>query len=198
MSVNPSFSILVIFGLMLVAGGATSTIIVPVLANDLTPEDLLSLQDPLQEKITICHIPNGDPSKAHDITVGASAVSAHVAHGDTFGPCVTEPPPTDTAMVTVTKEVVDGPHSPEQFTICVETSDEPGFGGQRTPAAPPCAPGSGSGFTYIVKPGFIILTETQPPGCVSETECYTASTNCAGPIYAGDNIMCTISNVFNG
>jgi hypothetical protein len=38
-------------------------------------------------KVTICHIPPGNPSNAHTITVGASAVPAHLAHGDTLGPC---------------------------------------------------------------------------------------------------------------
>jgi hypothetical protein len=38
-------------------------------------------------KVTICHIPPGNPDNAHTITVGAPAVPAHLAHGDTLGPC---------------------------------------------------------------------------------------------------------------
>jgi hypothetical protein len=38
-------------------------------------------------KVTICHIPPGNPGNAHTITVGASAVDAHLAHGDHLGPC---------------------------------------------------------------------------------------------------------------
>ena len=38
-------------------------------------------------KVTICHIPPGNPGNAHTITVGAPAVSAHLAHGDTLGAC---------------------------------------------------------------------------------------------------------------
>ena len=38
-------------------------------------------------KVTLCHIPPGNPDNAHTITVGASAVPAHLAHGDTLGPC---------------------------------------------------------------------------------------------------------------
>jgi hypothetical protein len=38
-------------------------------------------------KVTICHIPPGNPSNAHSITVSRNAVSAHMAHGDTMGPC---------------------------------------------------------------------------------------------------------------
>ena len=34
------------------------------------------------EKVTICHIPPGNPANAHTITVGSPAVTAHKAHGD--------------------------------------------------------------------------------------------------------------------
>ncbi len=34
------------------------------------------------EKVTICHIPPGNPDNAHTITVGSPAVRAHEAHGD--------------------------------------------------------------------------------------------------------------------
>ena len=38
-------------------------------------------------KITICHVPPGNPANFHEITVGAPAVPAHLAHGDNIGPC---------------------------------------------------------------------------------------------------------------
>jgi hypothetical protein len=38
-------------------------------------------------KVTICHIPPGNPDNAHTITVSKSAVPAHLAHGDVIGPC---------------------------------------------------------------------------------------------------------------
>jgi hypothetical protein len=38
-------------------------------------------------KVLICHIPPGNPGKAHTISVDQSAVPAHLAHGDTLGPC---------------------------------------------------------------------------------------------------------------
>lgn len=38
-------------------------------------------------KVTICHRPPGNPDNAHTISVGAPAVPAHLAHGDTLGPC---------------------------------------------------------------------------------------------------------------
>jgi hypothetical protein len=36
---------------------------------------------------TLCHLPPGNPANAHTITVGAPAVRAHLAHGDTIGAC---------------------------------------------------------------------------------------------------------------
>ena len=39
-------------------------------------------------KVTICHIPPGNPANAHEITVGEPAVRAHVEqHGDRVGGC---------------------------------------------------------------------------------------------------------------
>lgn len=38
-------------------------------------------------KVTICHIPPGNPANAHTISVSTSAWPAHERHGDTLGPC---------------------------------------------------------------------------------------------------------------
>src|SRR5262249_42312296 len=43
--------------------------------------------DPGSDKVTICHIPPGNPANAHTIDVGEPAVRAHLAHGDHCGPC---------------------------------------------------------------------------------------------------------------
>jgi hypothetical protein len=41
-----------------------------------------------QEKVTICHIPPGNPDNAHTIVVAAAAVPAHLElHGDSVGEC---------------------------------------------------------------------------------------------------------------
>jgi len=59
--------------------------------------------DQVGKKTTLCHIPKGDPSAAHTISVGAPAVKAHLGRhgGDTLGACAgggtppgneTEPP----------------------------------------------------------------------------------------------------------
>jgi hypothetical protein len=39
------------------------------------------------KRVTICHVPPGNPSNQHTISVGEPAVSAHLAHGDALGPC---------------------------------------------------------------------------------------------------------------
>jgi len=44
-------------------------------------------QDGGDNKVTICHIPPGNPENAHTISVGEAAVPAHLAHGDFEGPC---------------------------------------------------------------------------------------------------------------
>jgi hypothetical protein len=42
---------------------------------------------PVESKITICHVPPGNPANAHTIVIGAPAWPAHSAHGDYQGPC---------------------------------------------------------------------------------------------------------------
>ncbi len=45
------------------------------------------------KKVTICHVPPGNPNNAHTITVGQSALKAHLDHGDEKGPCKDTKPP---------------------------------------------------------------------------------------------------------
>jgi hypothetical protein len=44
-------------------------------------------------KVTICHVPPGNPSNEHSIRVGKSALRAHIEHGDYLGSCDAPPPP---------------------------------------------------------------------------------------------------------
>ncbi|MBI4411868.1 MAG: PQQ-binding-like beta-propeller repeat protein [Deltaproteobacteria bacterium] len=54
-----------------------------------TPDD-----DPENDpKVTICHIPPGNPANAHTIEIADSAWPAHLNHGDYEGECIQEPPP---------------------------------------------------------------------------------------------------------
>jgi len=41
-----------------------------------------------QKKETICHYPPGNPENMQTMSVGKSAVPAHLAHGDSMGECV--------------------------------------------------------------------------------------------------------------
>ena len=45
---------------------------------------------PQEGKAVICHYPPGNPGNRHTIEVGQPAVPAHLAHGDTLGPCPSE------------------------------------------------------------------------------------------------------------
>lgn len=54
-----------------------------------------SSQSLRQVKITICHVPPGNPDNAHEITVAEASLPAHFPHGDTLGTCEGEPPPTE-------------------------------------------------------------------------------------------------------
>jgi LPXTG-motif cell wall-anchored protein len=42
-------------------------------------------------RVAVCHVPPGNPSNAHTIVISENALRAHLAHGDTLGPC-TYPP----------------------------------------------------------------------------------------------------------
>jgi hypothetical protein len=95
--VNTSRISVVIFGIILATitvGG--SSFVTLALGSDLSTEDRISRQDPVQDKVTICHIPEGNRTKAHDITVGDSVVPDHLAHGDTIGHCLPTQRPTIT------------------------------------------------------------------------------------------------------
>ena len=55
--------------------------------QDDTDVDYITLTVVSTGRMVICHTPPGNPSAARTITVNASAVNAHLNHGDTLGPC---------------------------------------------------------------------------------------------------------------
>ena len=58
------------------------------LAIDATPDcPCGTAGETIPERLTICHVPPGNPDGAHTITIAPSAVPAHLEHGDTLGPC---------------------------------------------------------------------------------------------------------------
>jgi hypothetical protein len=56
--------------------------------------DFMAASDP--DKCTICHLPPGNPANAQTLTIGCSAVDAHMRNhpGDCMGPCPCQPTPT--------------------------------------------------------------------------------------------------------
>jgi hypothetical protein len=58
-------------------------------------EDVVTTAAEAGSAVTLCHVPPGNPEAAHTVTVGASAVPAHLAHGDAEGVCEEAEPPAD-------------------------------------------------------------------------------------------------------
>lgn len=58
-----------------------------VLAYEIKIQEEATPPGGTEQKMTICHIPPGNPDKKKTIEIGVSAWPAHQAHGDTEGPC---------------------------------------------------------------------------------------------------------------
>ncbi|MGH7566046.1 MAG: hypothetical protein ACREK2_04370 [Gemmatimonadota bacterium] len=56
-------------------------------------EDVVASPAEAEAAVTMCHVPPGNPDAAHTVEVGAPAVPAHLAHGDTEGACADETVP---------------------------------------------------------------------------------------------------------
>lgn len=163
-----------------------SIIILAVILSPLSSSLIISVL--AQETVTICHRPPDNPENVQTITIGSNAVPAHLAHGDTLGSCTTAPP--DIVRLTVTKVLVgSSPHSPEQFNICVDSIDQ--STGLKTPATPPCAPGSSSGVIYTIKPGQIESRELLPPDGFND---YQVNQDCSGLIT--EDRTCSFTNTY--
>ena len=77
-------------------------------------------------KVTICHIPPGDPSDFETLEVSQNALPAHLAHGDTLGPCLEEP--TGDRITGCLCDLPDDESAtdlPENFVFWVEDATDP-------------------------------------------------------------------------
>lgn len=79
-------------------------------------------------KVTICHLPPGNPENAQSLTIGAAAVRAHLDHGDILGACV----------------IVDDTATEQSVSDCPDTGSDTGTtgGGSDTGTT---GPGTGTG-----------------------------------------------------
>lgn len=74
---------------LLVVGGATVGLLALLVLTLAAPATAT-----YTHKVTICHLPPGNPENVQTIEVDESAVPAHLEHGDYFGECK-PPPPVD-------------------------------------------------------------------------------------------------------
>lgn len=71
------------------------------------------------EKVTICHIPPGNPANAHTIEISENALAAHIDHGDVLGACndsemsEQEPEVDEEALEETVEEILDSPVTEE-------------------------------------------------------------------------------------
>jgi hypothetical protein len=69
------------------------------------------------KKVTICHIPPGNPANAHEITISECAVNAHIRnHGDTYGPCPAAKPVCGDNVKNQKSEQCDGTDTQAGYT----------------------------------------------------------------------------------
>ncbi len=130
-------------------------------------------------KVTLCH-------KGHTITVGAPAVRAHLAHGDTLGPCGHAPlPPPSPATLTVIKHVVNnngGTKTAADFTLTI--NGVTAVGGNSFA-------GSESGVTKTLSTvGAYSVSEGALHGYVLAL----SSPDCTGTIALGEHKTCVLTN----
>ena len=67
--------------------GASSVRRIIVLYQDQYQYQIQSSTETQSGKVVICHAPPGNPKNRRTLEIGQSAVAAHLAHGDTLGPC---------------------------------------------------------------------------------------------------------------
>jgi hypothetical protein len=136
-------------------------------------------------KITICHIPPGNPDNAHTINVSKNAKRAHLAHGDVLGGCGCSgdgPSGGDGGPTPTTTDTPDdGDRPPVTTTPGGDDSgsgdDADGSGNDDTPSTTQEPDPSGS------------TTPTGDPGGASQL-CDSDQTLCDSLADCGDNQTC--------
>src|SRR5262245_62111820 len=124
-------------------------------------------------KVTVCHVPPGNPRQAHTISISQSAVDSHLAHGDYLGEChVCEPGSTVTCY--------SGPLSTDGIGAChagTQTcADGTGYGectGEVTPSPEVCSDGLDNDCDGIADEGCVCAPASTVP-------CYDGPTGTAG------------------
>ncbi|MEJ2261157.1 MAG: hypothetical protein P8X83_05830, partial [Nitrosopumilaceae archaeon] len=120
-------------------------------------------------KITMCHLPPGNPENIQTISVGFTSIRAHLDHGDGVGECEN-----NFGVITVVKNVIndnDGNNVDSDFTMVVTNSN-----GDVT-----TFPGSSSGKTILIPVGNYSVSEIPEAGYSS-----SSSAECTGTAQAGD------------
>jgi hypothetical protein len=64
-----------------------SATLIILLSTLVLPLFLPNAANAAEDKVTICHLPPGNPQNRQTIVVGSSAVAAHLKHGDSLGAC---------------------------------------------------------------------------------------------------------------
>jgi hypothetical protein len=107
------------------------------------------------EKVSVCH-------KGHTITIGAPAVPAHLAHGDTEGACEGGETPTETALATLTEttEATGTPTETPPDGVTETPTETPPDGVTETPTE---TPGEGVTETPTETSEVATDTPTDPP-----------------------------------
>lgn len=113
-----------------------------------------------EHKVTICHIPPGNPANAHTIRVDESALPAHLAHGDYLGPCHEQPGTTEPATT-----VAEHPTT-EASTAPPTTKYEHHHPSTVPHTYPPTTPASTAPPTTAAA---TTVPETRPPTTVAPT-----------------------------
>ena len=148
--------------------------------------------DDKKDKITICHIPPGNPGNAHTIKVSGNAKNAHLAHGDTLGECPDngddnqdDDGQDNIATITLTKQVTNdnlGTAGSNDFKISVNGTIV--LSGSTTKVAPNVL----FAINETAADGYEFVKITGDTGCPTNLDVKTIS------LAPGKDINCVIHN----